>query len=228
VRFAHEGAKLVIADIDRDAGERTAAEIKRNGGEVVFIRTDTASAAANDAMAQAALDEYGRLDVLIASAGISHAAYDSTEPEAMRRSHPRRPIIDKPLEEWERVIRVNLTGVMLGNQAAARRMIKAGNCGSIVNVSSIAAIMPAVVRKNSTTLMQRGPRGCTRGEVRSGRSVPQLGSIGRNDAAGVGTARGDSGVGREGRAPRKSVVGLDCNAPAKTTEFFEDAARSRG
>src|SRR5262249_29256841 len=82
---------------------------------------------------------------LIASAGISHAGYDSTQPEAIRRSQPRRPIVDKPLEEWERVMRVNLTGVMLGNQAAARRMIKAGSGGAIVNVSSIAAIMPAAL-----------------------------------------------------------------------------------
>jgi hypothetical protein len=49
----------------------------------------------------------------------------------------------------------------------------------------------SVVRKNSMTVMQRGPRGRTRGEARSLRSAPQLGSIGRNDAAGVGTARGD-------------------------------------
>jgi hypothetical protein len=85
-----------------------------------------------------------------------------------------------------------------------------------------------VVRKNSTTVMQRGSRSGTRGEVRSGRSVPQLGSIGRNDAAGVGTARGDSGADREGRVPRTSVAGLDCNAAANTKKFFEDAARSRG
>jgi hypothetical protein len=76
--------------------------------------------------------------------------------------------------------------------------------------------------------MQHGPRGSTRGEVRSVRSVPQLGLIGRNDAAGVGTAWGDSGADREGRAPKKSVAGLDCNAAAKTPEFFEDAARLRG
>ena len=86
----------------------------------------------------------------------------------------------------------------------------------------------SVVRKNSTTVMQHGPRGSTRGEVRSVRSAPQLGLIGRNDAAGVGTERGDSGADREGRAPKKSVVGLDCNAAAKTTEFFEGAARSKG
>jgi len=145
LRFAREGAKIVIADIDRDGGERTAAEIKGEGGEAVFIRTDTGSAADNDAMAQKALDEYGRLDILIASAGISHAGYDPTRPEAALTSQRRCPIVDKPLEQWERVMRVNLTGVMLGNQAAARRMIKAGNGGAIVNVSSIAAIRPAAL-----------------------------------------------------------------------------------
>jgi NAD(P)-dependent dehydrogenase (short-subunit alcohol dehydrogenase family) len=139
LRFAQEGAKIVIADIDRDGGEHTAAEIKREGGDAVFILTDTGSAADNDAMAQKAIDEYGRLDILIAAAGVSHAGYGSSRGE---RSQRRCPIVDKPLEEWERVMRVNLTGVMLGNQAAARRMIEAGNGGAIVNVSSIAAIGP--------------------------------------------------------------------------------------
>jgi NAD(P)-dependent dehydrogenase (short-subunit alcohol dehydrogenase family) len=143
LRFAQEGAKIVIADIDREGGERTAAEIKGEGGQAVFIRTDTGAAADNDGMAQKALDEYGRLDILIASAGISHAGYNSTRAAATPAPQRRCPIVDKPLEEWERVMRVNLTGVMLGNQAAARRMIKAGNGGAIVNVSSIAAIMPA-------------------------------------------------------------------------------------
>jgi NAD(P)-dependent dehydrogenase (short-subunit alcohol dehydrogenase family) len=145
LRFAQEGAKIVIADIDQDGGERTAAEIKEKDGEAVFIRTDTGSAADNDAMAEKALDEYARLDILIASAGISYAGYDPTHPETVLTSQLRSPIVDKPLEEWERVIRVNLTGVMLGNQAAARRMIKAGNGGAIVNVSSIAAIRPAAL-----------------------------------------------------------------------------------
>lgn len=139
LRFAQEGAKIVIADIDREGGERTAAEIKAEGGEAIFIHADSASAADNDAMAQRALDQYGRLDILIASAGISHAGYDPAHPGSQRRC----PIVDKPLEEWERVMRVNLTGAMLSNQAAARRMIKAGKGGAIVNVSSIAALGPA-------------------------------------------------------------------------------------
>ncbi len=143
LRFAREGAKVAVADIDRAGGERTAGEIRAQGGEAIFIRADTASAADNDAMAQRTLDEFGRIDILIASEGISHAGYDSTQPRPTGLSQSRRPLVDKPLEEWERVMRVNLTGVMLSNQAAARRMIKCGNGGSIVNVSSIAAIMPA-------------------------------------------------------------------------------------
>jgi hypothetical protein len=76
-----------------------------------------------------------------------------------------------------------------------------------------------VVRKNSTTVMQRGPEGCTRGEVHSGQSVPQRGLIDQNDASDVAPAREDSAVDRAGRAPKKNAVGLDCNAPAKSTEF---------
>jgi hypothetical protein len=97
-----------------------------------------------------------------------------------------------------------------------------------IDVMKIARFEKSVVRKNSTTLMQRGPRGCTRGEVRSGRSVPQLGLIGGNDAGGVANAVENSGAHREGRAPKKSVVGLDCNAGAMTAQFFEDGPRSRG
>lgn len=85
-----------------------------------------------------------------------------------------------------------------------------------------------VVRKNSTTLMQHGPIGCTRGEVRSGWGAPQLGLIGRNDASAVVHVRANLGAGRAGQAPKKSVVGPDCNAVAKTTEFLEDARRLRG
>ena len=76
--------------------------------------------------------------------------------------------------------------------------------------------------------MQREPGGCTRDEVRSGRGAPQLGLIGRNDVSGVANARGNLGADREGRAPKKSAVGLDCSAAAKTVELFEDAPRSRG
>jgi hypothetical protein len=75
--------------------------------------------------------------------------------------------------------------------------------------------------------MQHGLGGCTHGEVRSGRGASQR-LTGQNDASGVAHARGNLGADREGRAPKKSVVGLDCNAAAKTAKLFEDAPRSAG
>src|ERR1700685_3349102 len=72
----------------------------------------------------------------------------------------------------------------------------------------------ALSSAKTTTLMQREPGGCTRDEVRSGRGAPQLGLIGRNDVSGVANARGNLGADREGRAPKKSAVGLDCSAVA--------------
>jgi hypothetical protein len=75
--------------------------------------------------------------------------------------------------------------------------------------------------------MQHGLGGCTHGGVRSGRGASQR-LTGQNDASGVAHARGNLGADREGRAPKKSVVGLDCNAAAKTAKLFEDAPRSAG
>jgi len=74
--------------------------------------------------------------------------------------------------------------------------------------------------------MQRGPRGYIRGEVRPVRSAPRLGLIGRNDVSGVANARGHLAADRAGPAPKKSVVGRDCNAGAKSAGFFADAPRS--
>jgi hypothetical protein len=90
------------------------------------------------------------------------------------------------------------------------------------------AVTRPVVRKNSTTVTQHRPRGCTRGEVRSLRGAPLLDLRGRNDAFGVEAARGYSQSYREGRDPTKSAVDRDCNAPAKRTGFFEDALRIPG
>ncbi len=73
--------------------------------------------------------------------------------------------------------------------------------------------------QKSTTVTQRGPRGRTRGEARSRQSAPQLGLIGRSDACGVASARENSGVDQEGLAPKKSAVGIDCNAGTTTAEF---------
>ena len=81
----------------------------------------------------------------------------------------------------------------------------------------------SVLRKNSG-FMQRGP-GCTRGEVRLGRSEPQFGSIGRNGADGAADAGGNLAAERGCLALRKSVVGRDCNGTPTTTRFSAGVAR---
>ena len=94
--------------------------------------------------AQAALDHFGRLDLCLAAAGILHAGYVSGELTAAdedRRSADHH-IVNKPVEHWEKVLSVNMTGVMLTNRAAARRMIAQDSGGAIVNISSGAAKIP--------------------------------------------------------------------------------------
>lgn len=85
-----------------------------------------------------ALDKYGRLDVVVAAAGLAHAGYVSGESTARASAG----MLDQSIEDWQRVMSVNLDGVMLANQHAARTMIEAGNGGSIINIASAAAKVP--------------------------------------------------------------------------------------
>jgi NAD(P)-dependent dehydrogenase (short-subunit alcohol dehydrogenase family) len=142
--FASEGAKIVVADLDVTRGEETKSLVEAAGGSAVFQRTDTSREADTEALADAAIDAFGRIDALVVGAGISHAGYvsgemDDVDPLAVRDSGF---IINKPTEHWEKVLNVNLTGVMLTDRAIALRMIAAGNGGAIVNIASGAAKVP--------------------------------------------------------------------------------------
>ena len=145
IRLAREGAAVVVAGLPDDPrGTETVQLIADAGGRAVYVGTDVSREASCDAMAQAAADEFGRLDLCIAAAGILHAGYISGEvgDDAPARGDPDHSIVRKPVEHWEKVLAVNLTGVMLSNRAVARRMIEAGNGGAIVNISSGAAKIP--------------------------------------------------------------------------------------
>jgi NAD(P)-dependent dehydrogenase (short-subunit alcohol dehydrogenase family) len=117
--FAAQGAVPVIAEINEDKGRAVAAE---TGG--LYVRTDVSDPASVDAMARAVLDAYGRIDVLVNNAAI----FSTLE---------MRPFEEIPLEEWERVLRVNLTGPFLCARAVAPAMRKAG-WGRIINIASAA------------------------------------------------------------------------------------------
>lgn len=137
-RLASEGASVVLGDINLELAVAAAADIESVGGTAHAVALDAASATDNASMVQTAIDKYGRLDVVVAAAGLAHAGYVSGETNAKAASS----LLDQSLEDWQRVMDVNLNGVMLANQQAARAMIERGNGGSIVNIASAAAKVP--------------------------------------------------------------------------------------
>ncbi len=128
--FAAEGAKVVLSDIDREKGEAAAQSLQAEGVEAVFCPCDVGDKAAVEALIESAVAAFGRLDCLVANAGIVKAA----------------DFLDFSEEDFDAVIRVNLKGVFLCGQAAARQMVKQGprpdgSCGTIINMSSINAVV---------------------------------------------------------------------------------------
>lgn len=144
VRFAEEGANIVVADLDEVEGAETVRLVQAAGREARFIRTDTTREADCLAMVQVAVDQFGGVDVCVAAAGISWGGYVSgkSQPRASEGALRRFHIVEQPLENWEKVLNVNLTGVMLTDRAVARRMIEQDRGGSIINIASIDAKRP--------------------------------------------------------------------------------------
>jgi len=128
--FAAEGAKVMLSDVDQAKGEAAAEAIQAKGGEALFCACDVGDKAQVDTLVETAVGAFGRLDCLVANAGIVHAC----------------DFLDLAEEDFDRVIRVNLKGVFLCGQAAARQMVKQGTPGTIVNMSSVNAVMaiPAI------------------------------------------------------------------------------------
>ena len=150
VRFAQEGADVVVADLLEDAGTETVALVKETGREALFVQLDAADVASNDSMAQVARERFGKVDVLVTAAGISHANYRSGDLDRDRQmmmdaiarmGNPAAGVTDLDPDEWQRVIDINLTGTMLAIRAIAPSMIE-NNSGSIITIASIAAKRP--------------------------------------------------------------------------------------
>ena len=147
IRLAREGAAVAIVGLSHDRrGDEVVREITDAGGQAIYVGADVSRDADCEAAAQATVDAFGRIDLCLAAAGILHAQYVSGEVSDDDPSPRSREthIINKPIEYWEKVLSVNLTGVMLTNRAVARRMIAQGDGGAIVNISSGAAKIPMV------------------------------------------------------------------------------------
>ena len=121
--FAREGAKVAITDLNDDGGRAVAAEI---GDAAFYARLDTRNEAEWQTVVEQSVDTYGRLDILVNAAGVPGRRTDGGSTR----------IDEQELEDWNRVMDVNSTGIFLGMKTVIPEMRKAGG-GSIVNISSI-------------------------------------------------------------------------------------------
>ena len=143
--FAEHGAKVVVADIDKDGGSQTVTQIQNGGNEAIFVETDVTLKVNTEKMVAQTVETYGKLDILFNNAGIAM----------------RLPVAELPEEDWHRCLDVNLTGVYLCAKAAIPAMLKNGG-GSIINMSSIYGVVGADVRaayvasKGGVTNLTRG------------------------------------------------------------------------
>jgi len=151
-RFTAEGAKILIADLQSEPGLAAASAINADGGDAAFVELEASSQEANEAMAAAAVERFGTIDIVVTAAGISNGDYDSGDTEGgLKRlklaaeataGNPAAPLIDLNIDDWRRVIDVNLTGTLLAIQATAAVMVEKETAGSIITIASIAARDP--------------------------------------------------------------------------------------
>jgi NAD(P)-dependent dehydrogenase (short-subunit alcohol dehydrogenase family) len=117
--FAREGAGIVLADVNADAGQQVADEIAEHGGRVLFGVVDVTSTARCQKLVELAIHEFGRVDILFNNAGIIR----------------RATVLDLPEEDWDRVMAVNVKSIFLLSREVIPHMEKQG-AGSIINTSS--------------------------------------------------------------------------------------------
>lgn len=121
ILYAENGAKVVVSDLDEKGGNETVEKIRYAGGETIFVKADVSKPADNENLVNKTLEAFGQLDIACNNAGISGES---------------SPVGEKSIEDWDKVIAVNLSGVFYGMRYQIPAMLKQGR-GSIVNISSI-------------------------------------------------------------------------------------------
>ncbi|WP_372825605.1 SDR family oxidoreductase [Polaromonas sp.] len=119
--WAREGARVVVSDVSIAGGEETAALIRAQGGDALFVAADVGKPEDGEALVAQTLARYGRLDIACNNAGIGG---------------PQASTADYPLDGWAQVININLSGVFYGMKYQIPAMLKSGG-GSIINMASI-------------------------------------------------------------------------------------------
>jgi len=119
--YAAEGARVVVADIDEPGGNRTVELIRNNGGTALFVKADVSNHSESERIVRQAVEQYGALHIACNNAGVGG-------PLALTGEYP--------IEGWEKVISINLSGVFYGMRYQIPAMLRGGG-GAIVNVGSI-------------------------------------------------------------------------------------------
>lgn len=119
--YAKEGAKIVVSDIDEKAGNEVVSKIKAGGGEAAFVKADTSKPDDSKNVVEQAVKQFGGLHIAVNNAGIGG---------------PISPLGEYPIDGWDKVISINLSGVFYGLRYQIPEMLKSGG-GSIVNIASI-------------------------------------------------------------------------------------------
>ncbi len=119
--WAREGARVVVSDLHVEGGEETAAMVRAQGGDAIFVAADVGKPEDGKALVDRAVAHFGRLDIACNNAGIGG---------------PSGALVDYPLDGWAEVININLSGVFYGMKHQIAAMLKTGG-GSLVNMASI-------------------------------------------------------------------------------------------
>ena len=141
---AREGAKIVVSDINAEAGEETAVLVRSEGGDAIFVAADVGKPEHAKVLVERAVAHYGRLDIACNNAGIGG---------------PTAATADYPLDGWAQVININLSGVFYGMQQQINAMLRTGS-GAIVNVASVLGAV-AFARSPAYTAAKHGVVGLT-------------------------------------------------------------------
>lgn len=119
--FAKEGAKVVVSDIAEDDGKKVVKEIEDNEGKALFVKADTSKPEDHKVLVNKTIEVFGKLDIAVNNAGIGG---------------PEEPVGEYPIEEWDNIIGINLSGLFYGMNQQIPAMLDSGG-GSIINMASI-------------------------------------------------------------------------------------------
>ena len=151
VRFAEEGAAVVVADLLDGPGEETVKMVEAVGGRATFVSVDVTSRVDNDAMARTAIEQYDGLHVVVTAAGVASGGYVSGDMEMAKKTLearyeavPARNFVNLDVDDWQAVLDVNLTGTLKSLQACVGAMLDHGCApgASLITIASIAAKHP--------------------------------------------------------------------------------------